>query len=197
MNSLKRFTQSQQQKTVSTGDVGGHLALPYLQAKRRLSTSFKLNSFGESAINTTTSELLLQQYQQRRRSSILAGLKTTQAKLSIGAIASSLHSKHGQQQLRRWKLCVRVVIVCLRWSHWAQRNYRIKIHRYMSFAHINDTFKFRDEFHFEFLKLLSNQKRLAQTQSATIQEDELNYDELVENGRTRAEMMNFDVNYYK
>lgn len=195
MNSLKRFTQSQQQKTVSTGDVGGHLALPYLQAKRRLSTSFKLNSFGESATTTSTSELLLQQYQQRRRSSILSGLRTTQPKLSVVAPAS-LH-KHGRQQLCRWKLCVRVVIVCLRWSHWAQRNYRIKIHRYMSFAHINDTFKFRDEFHFEFLKLLSNQKRLAQTQSATIQEDELNYDELVENGRTRAEMMNFDVNYYK
>lgn len=94
----------------------------------------------------------------------------------------------------RLRHLLKIVLSCIRWCRWAHHAYRISIHRFISFAHINDSFKLHDDLHFEFLQLVSTQKRLAHTQSEST---EVKFNDLVESGRVRAEMMNFDVNYFK
>ena len=106
---------------------------------------------------------------------------------SIQLISNENRSKH------RFKKLAKLVIICSRWCSWATRSYKINLHKYMSFAHITESTKFREDVHYDFLQQLNAEKRRAQMNSPELQDTK----RLIEEGRIRAEMMNFDVDYFK
>lgn len=148
---------------------------PYLLIKRRLSINFNERRLDEKR-KSLSWEVRTSARSRQDRDEETRPAKTTS---------------------NRFKRLLKIVLACLRWCRWAQHTYRISIHRFISFAHINDSFKLHDDLHFEFLQLVSTQKRLAHTQSSESPAGGVKFNDLVESGRVRAEMMNFDVNYFK
>ena len=103
---------------------------------------------------------------------------------------SSTTISTSKYRLKKW---ARLIIICFEWCQWAENQYKINIHRFISFAHITDNYKSLEDLHFDFLQHITAQKRRAQMTSPELQSTR----ELLERGRVRAEMMNFDVNYFK
>lgn len=120
-----------------------------------------------------------------------------QAAEATAVAAADANNDDGNRQkrsdislLKRWS---RIAIVCARWCAWAQRNYKINAHRFISFAHITQTTRFREDVHVDFFEQLNAQKRRAQMDSPELEVNK----RLIEDGRIRAEMMNFNVDYFK
>lgn len=92
----------------------------------------------------------------------------------------------------KFKKIANIICMCYRWCQSATKHYKINIHRYISFAHVGRT-KLLDDYHLDFMRNLNIQKRQAQMSALETQAN----NELVQNARIRAEMMNFNVDYFK
>ncbi len=103
------------------------------------------------------------------------------------------YPKQAKKKSEKLKRLVRLVIICYNWCKWTQRFYKINKHKYISFAHITQSTKFLDDLHLDFLVQVNADKRRAQMNSSELVVN----DQLIENGRIRAEMMNFNLEYFR